>query len=145
MSLSIIELREKRPDKYPARMGEKWTEEEEIKLIDMIQEGKTVKIVAETLQRTVTGVKYRLEELALKLLEKGYTMDQVQDMTKLKLSEINEANVRKAERGDNTFGGHGSQVYSSKQRVNDKNVLAMLRTMRKQIDQLIEQLEDPLN
>lgn len=138
MSLSIIELRGKHPDKYPARMGEKWSEDEEIQLVDLIQQGKSIKNVAETLQRTMTGVKYRLEELSIKLIDKGYTMDQVLDMTKLKLSDIEEAKARKNEREDNAI------VYQQRQKPVDKNILLTLRNMRKQIDQLIEQLEDPL-
>jgi hypothetical protein len=142
MSLNIINLRETNPNKYPTRMGEKWTEDEEIELITLIQEEKTLKFIAEKFQRTVSGVKYRLEELALKFLDKGYTMDQVQDMTRLKTSDIEEAKDQKNEKNKDKFSSGTSY---RKQRLNDKSVLITLKTMKNQIDTLIEHLEDPFN
>ncbi len=52
------------PTKYPARMGKKWDDEEDIKLLTSIQENKSIADIAAEHERTIGGINSRRKGLA---------------------------------------------------------------------------------
>ena len=52
------------PTKYPARMGKKWEDEEDIKLLTSIQENKSIADIAAEHERTIGGINTRRKVLA---------------------------------------------------------------------------------
>jgi len=55
---------EKEPSKYPARMGKKWDEDEELRLLTLIQQKKSVDDIAKEHERTPGGITSHLRLLA---------------------------------------------------------------------------------
>jgi len=52
------------PTKYPARMGKRWEDEEDIKLLTSIQENKSIADIAIEHDRTIGGINSRRKGLA---------------------------------------------------------------------------------
>lgn len=52
------------PSKYPARMGQKWEEDEELKLLTLVRQKKTVDDIAKEHERTPGGIYSHLRVLA---------------------------------------------------------------------------------
>jgi len=54
--------------KFPARMGQKWTDDEVLKLLTSIQEKKTIKVIATEHQRTTGSIYAARRKLAAELM-----------------------------------------------------------------------------
>jgi hypothetical protein len=59
------------PDKYPANMGQPWSEDDEDTLLTLIQEGKTHQELAAHFQRTPGGIRARINQIAYEMVEAG--------------------------------------------------------------------------
>lgn len=65
----IQKLVEENPDKYPAKLGQPWTVEEETLLLAAIAEKKTFDQIATEHERTLGGIKARLQVIAKRMYE----------------------------------------------------------------------------
>jgi hypothetical protein len=66
-----------------SRRGEYWTEPEEMRMIQHLQNGMTLKQVAEELKRTKTAVKARLYQFAYELWREDITVENIAIVTTL--------------------------------------------------------------
>jgi hypothetical protein len=66
---SYQKLMEANPGKYPVKMGQPWTVEEEARLLAAIAEKKTFNQIATEHERMVGGIKARLRQIAERMYE----------------------------------------------------------------------------
>jgi hypothetical protein len=83
-SYYIRKLVEENPDKYPAKLGQPWTVEEETLLLAAIAEKKTFDQIATEHERTLGGIKARLQVIAKRMHEvDGKNMEEIMTATGL--------------------------------------------------------------
>lgn len=75
----------------PNRIGVSWSEEEETRLLQLVQEGKTHQEIGSILERTIGGIKGRLWTIACQMYEKGISNDDISKITLLSDESISEA------------------------------------------------------
>lgn len=78
------------------RKGQRWTDEETIKLLDLVKSKKTRVELAKEHQRSLTAITGRLQQIALDYLDQEFTNTQIKKFTGLSEEEIQEA-VQKRE------------------------------------------------
>lgn len=82
-------LIESNPGKYPKNLGQLWTEEEVVKLLKYVKEGKSQHEIANLHERTVGGIKGKLSQLAADYyFNDERSIEQIQKFTGLSEEEI---------------------------------------------------------
>ena len=61
MANLFVQLRNKNPNKYPSRMGEKWTYQENGLLNQLLDKNISVSLIAYIFERTENSIKIRKE------------------------------------------------------------------------------------
>jgi len=85
------------PTKYPARMGKKWEDDEDIKLLTSIQENKSIADIAEEHERTIGGINSRRKGLAADYWFNNNTqIEEIMTITGLSTGEIEETIQRRS-------------------------------------------------
>ena len=77
------------------RVGKKWTPEEELQLTSLIKTDKSIDDIAKEHKRTVGGINSRLRELAVRMINKGKTIEEVCVTMRLTREEIEDAQKRR--------------------------------------------------
>jgi len=77
MTTFSAKLRMANPDKYPARMGEMWTEEEEKDIITSCNNGKSIEEISNTHQRTIKSIKSRIDKLIYSMKTSGSSIEDI--------------------------------------------------------------------
>ena len=72
----------------PSRLGVKWTEEEEIDLINKLKDNNTIEEISRQHDRTTGGIISRIKIIAYKLIKEGKSIDYIKNITKLSEEEI---------------------------------------------------------
>jgi hypothetical protein len=145
---SFAKLIQENPEKYPARMGQPWTEEEIAKLAAEVAEKKTFETIANEHQRTVGGVVAYLKNMAYHNHKAGKTVEEIVEMTGLNEKQIfkaiekretplSEKKVRKAEKAAAvaaavTSSSNSAELEALKSDVSElkqnmKDILALLK------------------
>jgi hypothetical protein len=84
------------PTKYPARMGKKWEDEEDIKLLTSIQENKSIADIATEHERTIGGINSRRKGLATDYwFNDKVPIEEIMTITGLSKEEIEETIQRR--------------------------------------------------
>lgn len=79
-----------------AAVGTKWTESEEVQLIESIASGIEIKDIAGEHKRTVGGIASRLREIAVRMIEiDGKTVEDVCSTLRLSKDEVLDARNRR--------------------------------------------------
>jgi hypothetical protein len=68
---------------YPSNMGQKWSDEEEILLLEELNNNIDIEIIAEKHHRTIGGINARRQEIAYKLYLKNLSFEEIIKQTKL--------------------------------------------------------------
>lgn len=85
------------PTKYPARMGKKWEDEEDIKLLTSIQENKSIADIATEHERTIGGINSRRKVLAADYwFNDKMPIEEIMTITGLSKGEIEETIQRRS-------------------------------------------------
>ena len=80
-----------------AAAGTKWTAIEETQLIDSLSNGKDIDDIAKEHKRTVGGIKSRMKEIAVRMLDNNETsIEEVCKKLRLTSEEIEDAQKRRA-------------------------------------------------
>jgi len=80
------------PEKYPARMGQAWTNEEMIDLLKAIADGQTITDLASHHERTIGGIRSRLCTIAAEFhFKHKLPMEEIVKKTGLSTGEIENA------------------------------------------------------
>lgn len=82
-------LKSKNPDKeYPSNTGQKWTDEEEILLLEELSKNIDIQLIAQYHNRTTGGINARRREIAYKLYNNNNSMEEIILKTKLDEDQI---------------------------------------------------------
>jgi hypothetical protein len=72
------------PEKgYPHNMGQKWTDEEEILLLEELNKSIDIETISQNHKRTIGGINSRRKEIAYKMYLKNISMEEIIKKTKL--------------------------------------------------------------
>ena len=75
---------------YPSNMGEKWSDEEEILLLEELNNNIDIEIIAQKHGRTIGGINSRRREIAYKMHLKNVSIEEIIKQTKLDYNSIEE-------------------------------------------------------
>ncbi len=75
---------------YPSNMGQKWSDEEEVLLLQEINNNIDISIIAQKHNRTIGGINSRLKEIAYKMHLKNVSIEEIFKQTKLDYNYIEE-------------------------------------------------------
>ena len=68
---------------YPSNMGQKWSDEEEILLLQELNDNIDIGIIAQKHNRTIGGINSRCQEIAYKMYLKKLSIEEIIKQTKL--------------------------------------------------------------
>lgn len=77
MTTFSAKLRLANPDKYPQRMGELWTEEEEQDIIKWCSDGKSLEEISQIHQRTLKSIRCRIDKLIYNMNTSGASIEDI--------------------------------------------------------------------
>lgn len=79
-----------------AAVGNRWTPEEETRLIDSLGQGKDIDEIAKDHKRTTGGIKCRMKEIAVRMIENdGKSVEEVCMTLRLTLEDIEDAQKKR--------------------------------------------------
>jgi hypothetical protein len=83
-SKMLSRLKSRNPDKaYPSNMGQKWSDEEEILLLEELNNNIDIETIAQKHSRTIGGINSRRREIAYKMYLKNVSIEEIIKQTKL--------------------------------------------------------------
>lgn len=130
---------EKEPSKYPARMGQKWDEDEELKLLTLVQQKKSVDDIAKELNRTSGGIHEHLRRLASEYwFGDKLSIKEISRITGLTYSQIENA-IQKKKNSDKAK--EESNTESSENPSEMKELISLLKEMNSKLSILLEKIE----
>ena len=88
---------EKFQDKYPSNHFKKWSDEEEIKLLEELNKNIDIEIIAQNHNRTKGGISSRCQHIAYKMYLKNISIEEIIEKTKLDEKSINKIIENKKE------------------------------------------------
>jgi len=90
MESSMLQwLKTKYSDKeYPSNLGQKWSDEEEILLLEELSKNIDIQLIAQYHNRTTGGINARRREIAYKLYNNNNSMEEIILKTKLDEDQI---------------------------------------------------------
>lgn len=92
-------IKQQNPDKeYPTKLGEKWTIEEENKLLQELDDNINIKDIAESHKRTLGGIIGRQKTIAYRMYLTGATEDEIIKITKLSNEQISKTIAKKSDK-----------------------------------------------
>ena len=71
------------PDKYPSNHFKKWSDEEEIELLEELNKNIDIEIIALNHNRTKGGISSRCQNIAYKMYLKNISIEKIIEKTKL--------------------------------------------------------------
>jgi hypothetical protein len=80
---------------YPSNVGQKWTDQEEILLLEELDKNININIIAQNHNRMVGGIICRQKEIAYKMYLKNYSIEEIVQKTKLDNESIKQIIERK--------------------------------------------------
>ena len=72
----------------PSSCGQKWSDEEEVQLLELVSKKLSIYQIAKKHNRTTNGIKRRLELISEKLLNDGYSLKDI-----IKVTGLNELDI----------------------------------------------------
>ena len=75
---------------YPSNMGQKWSDDEEILLLEELNNNIDIEIIAQKHNRTIGGINSRRREIAYKMYLKNVSIKEIIRQTKLDNNSIEE-------------------------------------------------------
>ena len=80
---------------YPSNMGQKWSDEEEILLLEELNNGIDIETISQKHSRTIGGINSRRREIAYKMYLKNVSMEEIIKNTKLDYNSIEQTIQKK--------------------------------------------------
>jgi hypothetical protein len=69
-------------------IGAKWSDKEELELLNEINNNKTIKQIAEIHERTIGGINSRIRHIAYNMYKNNIPMSEIENKTRLTRKEI---------------------------------------------------------
>ena len=134
---------------YPSNMGEKWSDEEEILLLEELNNNIDIEIIAQKHKRTIGGINSRRQEIAYKMYLKNVSIEEIIRQTKLDNNSIEET-IKKRQNNnskkiktkeiDNVFISINKNDYIELQ--NDvKNMKNDIKQIKNTLGELVEMMK----
>jgi hypothetical protein len=134
---------------YPSNMGQKWSDEEEILLLEELSNNIDIEIIAQKHNRTIGGINSRRKEIAYKMYLKNVSIQDIIKQTKLDYNFIqqiiqqkqnNNSKKIKTKEVDNVFISINKNDYIELQ--NDvKNMKNDIKLMKNTLGELVEMMK----
>ena len=135
---------------YPSNMGQKWSDEEEILLLDELNNNNIdIEIIAQKHGRTIGGINSRRREIAYKMYLKNVSIEEIIRQTKLDNNSIeeiikkrqnNNSKKIKTKEIDNVFISINKNDYIELQ--NDvKNMKNDIKQIKNTLGELVEMMK----
>ena len=134
---------------YPSNMGQKWSDEEEILLLEELNNNIDIEIIAQKHSRTIGGINSRRREIAYKMYLKNVSIEEIIRQTKLDNNSIEET-IKKRQNNnskkiktkeiDNVFISINKNDYIELQ--NDiKNMKNDIKQIKNTLGELVEMMK----
>jgi hypothetical protein len=128
---------EKDPSKYPARMGQKWDEDEELKLLTLIQQKKSVDDIAKEHQRTTGAITSHLGVLAAEYwFGDKLPIEEIARITGLTHSQIEDAIKKRKPQKEKK-----NTIKPVEKPSEMKELISLLKEMNSKLSILLEKIE----
>ena len=90
MESSMLQwLKTKYSDKeYPSNLGQKWSDEEEILLLEELSKNIDIQLIAQSHNRTIGGINARRKQIVYKLYSNNISIEEIILKTKLEKDQI---------------------------------------------------------
>ena len=134
---------------YPSNMGQKWSDKEELLLLEELSNNIDIKIIAQKHSRTIGGINSRRQEIAYKMYLKKMSIEEIIKRTKLDYNSIeqtiqkkqnNNSKKNKTKEVDNVFISINKNDYIELQ--NDiKNMKNDIKQIKNTIGELVEMMK----
>ena len=134
---------------YPSNMGQKWSDEEEILLLNELNNNIDIEIIAQKHSRTIGGINSRRREIAYKMYLKNVSIEEIIKKTKLDYDSIKQTIERKQKNNskqtktseiDNVFISINKKDYIELQ--NDvKNIKNDIKLIKNTLGELVEMIK----
>jgi hypothetical protein len=138
---------------YPSNMGQKWSDGEELLLLEELNNNIDIEIIAQKHCRTIGGINSRRKEIAYKMYLKNISMEEIIKKTKLDYNSIEQtiqkrqtnnsnknSNKNKNEEVDNVFISINKNDYRELQ--NDlKNMKNDIKQIKQSLGELVEMIK----
>ena len=134
---------------YPSNMGQKWSDEEEILLLEELNNNIDIGIIAQKHNRTIGGINSRRQEIAYKMYVKNVSIEEIIKQTKLDYNCIEQTIQKKQNKNtkntktkevDNIFISINKNDYTELQ--NDiKNTKNDIKQIKNTLGELVEMLK----
>ena len=134
---------------YPSNMGQKWSDEEEILLLEELNNNIDIVIIAQKHNRTIGGINSRRQEIAYKMYVKNVSIEEIIKQTKLDYNSIeqtiqkkqnNNSKKIKTKEVDNVFISINKNDYIELQ--NDvKNMKNDIKQIKNTLGELVEMMK----
>jgi hypothetical protein len=147
-TMENLDIEEKQ--NYPSKRGQKWSEEEESLLLEELNSGLSVDIIAGFHDRTPLGVQSRCGEIAYKMHLKGMSIEEIINQTKLDEETIKEwikkkdyRNSKKIEKKEKA-----KKEKEEKEENKDNNVMDIdeikndIKNLKKSIEDIMDLISD---
>ena len=135
--------------KYPSNKGEKWSDEEEILLLEELNNNIDIEIIAQKHKRTTGGINARRRKIAYKMYLKNVSIEEIIRQTKLdnnsiekiiKKKQNNNSKKIKTKEIDNEFISINKNDYIELQ--NDvKNMKNDIKQIKNTLGELVEMMK----
>jgi hypothetical protein len=86
---------------YPANMGEKWSDEEEIQLLLELKNDVDIETISQNHKRTIGGINSRCKEIAYRMYLKNVPIEEIIKKTKLDYNSIEQIIQKKQNKQNN--------------------------------------------
>jgi IS30 family transposase len=131
---------EKEPSKYPTRMGQKWDEDEELKLLTFVQQKKSVNDIAKELSRTSGGIRKHLRRLALEYwFGDKLSIKEISRITGMTHSQI-ENDIQKKKNADKAKA-ESNTTEPSENPSEMSEMISLLKEMNSKLSLLLERIQ----
>ena len=87
-STMFEKLREQDPNRYPARMGQSWSNEELNKAYSSIRNGKDIKQIAQEHERTIGSIVAIQKKMVMELYNNNKNINEIEKLTFLPKEDI---------------------------------------------------------
>jgi hypothetical protein len=134
---------------YPSNMGQKWSDDEEILLLEELNNNIDIETIAQKHSRTIGGINSRRREIAYKMYFKNISIEEIIKQTKLDNNCIeqtiqkrqnNKSNKNKTKEVDNVFISINKNDYIELQ--NDvKNTKNDIKQIKNILGELVEMMK----
>jgi len=134
---------------YPSNMGQKWSDDEELLLLEELNNNIDIEIIAQKHNRTIGGINSRRQEIAYKMYLKNVSIEEIIRQTKLDNNSIeeiikkrqnNNSKKIKTKEIDNVFISINKNDYIELQ--NDvKNMKNDIKQIKNTLGELVEMMK----